>query len=184
MLSGYGPALAISSRDLNNGGCLCRRQARAFSAAMASARTSPPTVVFTLTRPPVQTMSPVTVVHTPRACWCRIHLCLSVCLCLSRSFSPPSLCLTLSLSHFLSPLLLSLPPEYISNLYTHPPSRCSNSRNCQLSLPRPRPRIDIFKTSIAFSDAFLWNNLPLTVRSCQSLSSFKRKLRTHLEVVT
>ena len=73
-------------------------------------------------------------------------------------------------------------PEYISNLYTHTPSRYSNSRNYQLSLPRPR--IDIFKASISFPSAYLWNNLPLTVRSCQSLSSFKRKLRAHLEVVT
>ena len=74
------------------------------------------------------------------------------------------------------------PPEYIPNLHTHTPSRYSNSRNYQLSLPRPR--IDIFKTSISFFGAYLWNNLPLTVRSCQSLSSFKRKLRAHLEVVT
>ena len=73
-------------------------------------------------------------------------------------------------------------PGYISNLYTHTPSRYSSSRNYHLSLPRPR--IDIFKTSISFSGAYLWNNLPLTVRSCQSLSSFKRKLRAHLEVVT
>ena len=67
-------------------------------------------------------------------------------------------------------------------LFTHTPSRYSNSRNYHLSLPRPR--IDIFKTSISFSGAYLWKNLPLTVRSCQSLSSFKRKLRAHLEVVT
>ena len=73
-------------------------------------------------------------------------------------------------------------PEYISNLYTHTPSRYSNSRNDHLSLPRPR--IDIFKTSVSFSGAYLWNNLPLTVRSCQSLSSFKRTPRAHLEVVT
>ena len=72
--------------------------------------------------------------------------------------------------------------EYISKLYTHPLSGYSSSRNYHLSLPRPR--IDIFKTSISFSGAYLWNNLPLTVRSCQSLSSFKRKLRAHLEVVT
>ena len=32
--------------------------------------------------------------------------------------------------------------EYIFNLYTHPPSCYSSSRNCQLSLPRPS--IDIF----------------------------------------
>ena len=33
--------------------------------------------------------------------------------------------------------------------------------NYHLSLPRPR--IDIFKTSVSFSGAYLWNNLPLTV---------------------
>ena len=36
----------------------------------------------------------------------------------------------------------------------------------------------------AFSSTFLWNNLPVTVRSCHSLSSFKRKPRVHLEAVT
>jgi len=66
--------------------------------------------------------------------------------------------------------------------HTHTPSRYSDSRNYQLSLPRPR--IDVFKTSISFSGAYVWNNLALTVRSCQSLSSFKRKLRAHLEIVT
>ena len=83
---------------------------------------------------------------------------------------------------FIYRLLSNEAPEYISNLYTHTPSRYSNSRNYHLSLPRPR--IDIFKTGISFSGAYLWNNLPLTVRSFQSLSSFKRKLRAHLEVVT
>ena len=39
-------------------------------------------------------------------------------------------------------------------------------------------------SGISLSGAYLWNNLPLTVRSCQSLSSFKRKHREHLEVVT
>ena len=72
---------------------------------------------------------------------------------------------------FMYRVLSSEAPEYISNLYTHIPSCYSNSRNYQLSLPRPR--IDIFKTRISFSGAYLWNNLPLRVRSCQSLSSFK-----------
>ena len=58
-------------------------------------------------------------------------------------------------------------PEYISNLYTHTPS--CHSRNYQLS--SPRPRIDMFETSISFSGAFLWNNLPLTIRTCQSPST-------------
>ena len=81
---------------------------------------------------------------------------------------------------FMYRVLSNEAPEY--NLYTHTPSRYSSSRNYHFSLPRPR--IDIFRTSISFSGAYLWNNLPLTVSSCQSLSSFKRKLRAHLEVVT
>ena len=83
---------------------------------------------------------------------------------------------------FMYRILCNEAPGYISNLYTHTPSRYSNSRNYHLSLSRPR--IDIFKTSISFSGVYLWNNLPLTVRSCQSLISFKRKLRAHREVVT
>ena len=83
---------------------------------------------------------------------------------------------------FICRVLNNEAPVYISTLYTHTPSRYSNSRNYQLGLPRPR--IDIFKTGTSSSGAFLWNNLPLTVRSCQSLSSFKRKHRAHVEAVT
>ena len=78
---------------------------------------------------------------------------------------------------FMYRVLSSEAPEYISNLHTHTRSRYSSSRNYQLSLPRPR--IDIFKTSISLSGVYLW-----TVRSCQSLSSLKQKLRAHLEAVT
>ena len=59
-------------------------------------------------------------------------------------------------------------PEFISNMYTPPPSRCFNSRDYQLHLPRPR--IDIFKRGIAFSAAVLYNKLPPIVRSYHSLS--------------
>ena len=52
---------------------------------------------------------------------------------------------------FMYRVLSNEAPEYISNLYTYTPSRYSNSRNYHLSLPRPR--IDIFKTSISFSGA-------------------------------
>ena len=83
---------------------------------------------------------------------------------------------------FMYRLLSNEAPEYISNLYTHTPWHYSSSRNYDLSLPMPS--IDIFKTSISFSGAYLWNNLPLTVWFCQSLSSFRHKLCAHLEVVT
>ena len=59
---------------------------------------------------------------------------------------------------------------YISNPHTL--SRYYSSRNYLFSLPRPR--IDIVKTSISFSG--VWNNLPLTIRSCQSLSSFSENV--------
>ena len=78
---------------------------------------------------------------------------------------------------------LAMRPQSTYLTCTHTHSRYSSSRNYHIGLPRPR--IDIFtKTSISFSGAYLWNNLPLTVRSCQSLSSLKRKLREPLEVVT
>ena len=50
---------------------------------------------------------------------------------------------------FMYRVLSNEAPDYISNLYTRTPSRYSNSRNYQLSLPRPR--INIFKTSRSFS---------------------------------
>ena len=120
---------------------------------------------------------------------------LSVCLSLlSLTVFPPfspclSLYLSLSLSLCLCPSLcvpplsvsapsLSLPLECTYLTSTRPLSRGSNSRIDQLSLPRQR--IDILKTSIAFCGTFLWNVLPLTVRSCHSLTSFKQKIRVHM----
>ena len=53
-------------------------------------------------------------------------------------------------------------PCFFFSLSPSPPPPPSLSRNYHLSLPRPR--INIFKTSISFSGAHLWNSLPLTVR--------------------
>ena len=47
---------------------------------------------------------------------------------------------------FMYSVLSNEAPEYISNLYTHTSSRYSNSRNYQLSLPRPR--IDIYSKQV------------------------------------
>ena len=71
---------------------------------------------------------------------------------------------------FMYKVLNNEAPDFISNMYTHPPSLYSNSRNYQLRLPRPR--IDIFKTSISFSGAFQWNNLPLTDLVSQSINQY------------
>ena len=76
---------------------------------------------------------------------------------------------------FMYRALTNSAPVYISSLYKAPHS---SSRNNYLQLPKPR--IDLFKTSMAFSGALFWNCLPVHLRSCHSLSSFKRNLREHL----
>ena len=85
---------------------------------------------------------------------------------------------------FIYRLLSNEAPGYISNLYAHTLPHDIPTLGTITLVCLARPRIDIFKTSISFSGAYLWNSLPLTVRPCQSLSSCKRKLRVHLEVVT
>ena len=76
---------------------------------------------------------------------------------------------------FMYRALTNSAPVYISSLYKAPHS---SSRNNYLQLPKPR--IDLFKTSMAFSGALFWNSLPVHLRPCHSLSSFKRNLREHL----
>ena len=76
---------------------------------------------------------------------------------------------------FMYRALTNSAPVYISSLYKAPHS---SSRNNYLQLPRPR--IDLFKTSMAFSGALFWNSLPVHIGSCHLLSSFKRNLREHL----
>ena len=76
---------------------------------------------------------------------------------------------------FMYRALTNSAPVYISSLYKAPHS---SSRNNYLQLPKPR--IDLFKTSMAFSGALFWNSLPVHLRSCHSISSFKRNLREHL----
>ena len=81
---------------------------------------------------------------------------------------------------FMYRVLSNEAPGYISNLYTHTPSRYSNSRNYHLSLPRPG--IDIFKTpSLVFiyGTTYLWQS---DVVSHSALSSVN--FVHHREVVT
>jgi hypothetical protein len=43
----------------------------------------------------------------------------------------------------------------------------------------PRTRIDLYKSSFAFSGAKVWNSLPAKVRACRTLSTFKKAARKH-----
>jgi ribonuclease P/MRP protein subunit RPP40 len=68
-------------------------------------------------------------------------------------------------------------PEYLCKLFTKSDSGYSTSRR---NFIKPRPRIDIFKTSLSFSGSSFWNTLPSSITHTRSLSSFKESLFKHL----
>ena len=77
-------------------------------------------------------------------------------------------------------------PQYIRNLIIiHKPARClrSSADNIPLlDLPPVKEARTAAYADRAFSVAapHEWNKLPSTIRSCQSVDSFKRALKTHL----
>lgn len=78
---------------------------------------------------------------------------------------------------FMYKLLRQPGPSYLKSLFTaNTVKRCRVSR----ALSAPYPRLDIFKTSLSYSGAQLWNSLPPPVRDVGSLSSFKTRLYKHL----
>ena len=68
-------------------------------------------------------------------------------------------------------------PNYLAQLFISHQSHYTNSRN---NLYVPRPRLDLFKTSLSFAGALLWNSLPENIKSCISLPCFKRNLHKYL----
>ena len=66
-------------------------------------------------------------------------------------------------------------PTYLSDYLHRAPARYG-SNNCVL----PRPRIDQFKTSFAFSGSSAWNTLPPRLKTFSSLCNFKINLRKFL----
>ena len=70
---------------------------------------------------------------------------------------------------------INLAPTYITGLLNK--RHRYNSMNYLL----PHARLDLYKTSFAFSGAHLWNSLPPHLKVCSSLSTFKIKLRHYLQ---
>jgi hypothetical protein len=68
-----------------------------------------------------------------------------------------------------------LAPSYIQKLLTPADSRYQSEKYLI-----PRTRIDMFKSSFAFSGTNTWNSLPVKIRSCKTLSSFKSCLKKYL----
>ena len=44
----------------------------------------------------------------------------------------------------------------------------------------PLPRLDLYKTSLAYSGGTLWNNLPISIKSTTSLLTFRKNFHKHL----
>ena len=77
--------------------------------------------------------------------------------------------------------LNGLAPMYISNclkLYV-PKRNLRSSSNC-LCLDYPITRNKAGDRSFTVYASKLWNNLPMTLRNCTSVSAFKKALTTHL----
>ena len=74
-----------------------------------------------------------------------------------------------------------LAPSYLSELLeAYVPSRILSS-SMQLLLHEPKLNLKTYG-SRAFSDCAprLWNSLPLEIRRCDSIDTFKKKLKRHL----
>ena len=64
-------------------------------------------------------------------------------------------------------------PSYITSLF-----RESNTRPNRYVLPKPR--IDLFKTSLSFSGSSCWNSLPVAIKTAGTSKRFKMELHQYL----
>ena len=66
-----------------------------------------------------------------------------------------------------------LVPSYIISFF-----RESNNRPDKYTLPKPR--IDLYKTSLYFSGSSCWNSLPAAIKTVGTIKSLKRELHQYL----
>ena len=78
---------------------------------------------------------------------------------------------------FMHKVLNNNSPNYLAQLFVSHQSHYTNSRN---NLYVPRPRLDLFKTSISFAGASLWNSLPQNIKPCIFLPCFKCNLHKYM----
>lgn len=81
-------------------------------------------------------------------------------------------------SVFMHKILHDQAPEYLTHLFQSTPSRYSTFKH---NLACPKPRIDIFKTSLSYSGAYVWNSLPTCLKSTSNLKTFKTHLQKYIQ---
>lgn len=69
-------------------------------------------------------------------------------------------------------------PTYLHQTIVCYETRNPNSRNATLTLPKPR--IDLYKSSLAYSGTHCWNNLPKHLKEPFSTTTFKEKLGQYM----
>ena len=78
-------------------------------------------------------------------------------------------------------ILNGLSPPALGNKFTfiHDVSSKTTRQSQDLKLYIPKPRLELTKKSFVFRASALWNELPIHVRQCDSLNSFKIALDIH-----
>jgi hypothetical protein len=69
-------------------------------------------------------------------------------------------------------------PEYLKQKFTfnhtiH--SRTLRSTDSKLNIYQPKPKVEFFRKSFNYSGSKIWNEIPISIRSAQSLQNFKHK---------
>ena len=72
-------------------------------------------------------------------------------------------------------------PDYLSNLFKFQDAQRYSTRSSATQfLCIPKVRTELYKKSLTFSGAKVWNNLPNNMKNCQSLNEFKLLCFRHL----
>ena len=76
-------------------------------------------------------------------------------------------------------ILHGLTPARLSNIFTeaHTVNSNDNLRNSTKKVALPLPKRDSYENS--YNRAKIWNDLPAEIQSCETLASFKAKMKSH-----
>ena len=71
-------------------------------------------------------------------------------------------------------------PPYLASLlhFSNIPRQLRSSTSQQLSIPRTK--LNLGKSAFSVAAPIIWNELPTTLKSCESLASFRKNLKTYL----
>ena len=70
-------------------------------------------------------------------------------------------------------------PKYLTSILKIQSCPQTKSRSPLFSLPRPR--INLYKTSLSFSGKFIWNTLPHDIKNVDSANAFRIKLKQFIK---